>query len=75
MSMTTELACTHYWKIQTPQGPTSMGHCHHCGETAEFKNVPDELLMTMYSHNRASRDARKRAGALSRERSEANAIE
>jgi hypothetical protein len=30
--------CIHYWVIETPQGPTSMGRCKYCGATSEFKN-------------------------------------
>ncbi len=30
--------CTHYWVIETPQGPTSMGRCKFCGAVSEFKN-------------------------------------
>lgn len=29
---------THQWKIETPNGPTSQGHCDGCGETRVFRN-------------------------------------
>lgn len=31
--------CVHYWVISPPQGPTSVGICHVCGESREFPNV------------------------------------
>ncbi|MBM3939400.1 MAG: hypothetical protein FJ318_00625 [SAR202 cluster bacterium] len=30
--------CGHYWVIESPNGPTSKGHCKHCGTIREFKN-------------------------------------
>ena len=33
-----ETACTHYWVIASPNGPTSQGVCKLCGERAEFRN-------------------------------------
>lgn len=30
--------CTHWWKIETPAGETSMGICAHCGGTRPFSN-------------------------------------
>ena len=28
----------HYWEIEKPNGPTSLGRCKICGEVREFKN-------------------------------------
>ena len=34
--------CRHYWIIESPHGPTSMGVCKFCGAEKEFKNyLPD----------------------------------
>ena len=34
-----ELAtCVHYWLIESPNGPTSIGTCKGCGEEREFRN-------------------------------------
>ena len=30
--------CRHYWVIESPHGPTSIGVCKFCGEEKEFKN-------------------------------------
>ena len=30
--------CAHYWVIESPNGPTSVGACKHCGAVREFKN-------------------------------------
>lgn len=30
--------CTHYWVIESPRGPTSMGVCKLCGSVSEFSN-------------------------------------
>ena len=30
--------CRHYWIIESPKGPTSMGVCKLCGAEKEFKN-------------------------------------
>jgi hypothetical protein len=30
--------CTHYWVIEAPRGPTSIGRCKYCGTVSEFKN-------------------------------------
>ncbi len=32
------LNCTHYWNIETPQGPTSEGVCQRCGNRRDFMN-------------------------------------
>ena len=34
--VTTE--CMHFWIIDQPNGPTSVGVCKLCGETQEFRN-------------------------------------
>ena len=33
-----KLRCTHYWVIESPQGPTSLGRCKLCGAVSEFSN-------------------------------------
>ena len=33
-----EESCSHYWLIESPNGPTSTGECQNCGEVREFKN-------------------------------------
>lgn len=38
-----ESVCKHYWDIEPPNGPTSIGICRHCGAQDEFSNVPPEL--------------------------------
>ncbi len=30
--------CAHHWKIETPNGPASSGHCIRCGDTRLFAN-------------------------------------
>jgi hypothetical protein len=30
--------CTHYWVIESANGPTSRGVCKFCGEQREFRN-------------------------------------
>ena len=30
--------CQHYWVIESPDGPTSIGVCKHCGVVREFDN-------------------------------------
>ena len=31
--------CVHYWIIQAPEGPTSIGRCKYCGLEREFSNM------------------------------------
>ncbi len=31
--------CPHFWKIDSPDGPTSKAHCKFCGAEKEFDNV------------------------------------
>ena len=71
-SPSTKASCTHYWKLETPQGPISIGRCKYCREQRGFSNSPDILLLDLYTYNIASKRARKRAGELSRERALAN---
>ena len=35
---TTEATCVHYWIIECPEGPTSVGTCRNCGEQKVFRN-------------------------------------
>ena len=37
-----ELAHTHHWVLESPNGPLSKGKCA-CGETREFQNSSDSL--------------------------------
>ena len=30
--------CSHYWTIESPNGPLSLGVCKRCGEIRHFKN-------------------------------------
>ena len=34
--------CNHYWVINSPNGPTSVGTCRLCGDEKEFKNSVHE---------------------------------
>lgn len=33
-----EQGCRHYWVIESPNGPTSLGTCKWCGQLREFRN-------------------------------------
>lgn len=34
--------CSHYWLIETANGPKSRGICQYCGESRDFLNtIPD----------------------------------
>jgi hypothetical protein len=35
--------CRHYWIIESPNGPTSMGVCKFCHEGKEFDNYWPDL--------------------------------
>jgi hypothetical protein len=35
---TTGSDCEHFWMIESPNGPTSIGTCQHCGDKSEFRN-------------------------------------
>jgi hypothetical protein len=30
--------CTHYWVVDQPNGPVSIGNCKLCGHKEEFRN-------------------------------------
>ena len=45
--------CKHYWRINTPDGPTSIGKCKYCGEEREFVNNFEDILMEK-KHKKAS---------------------
>ena len=34
----TDSKCRHYWRIDSPKGPTSRGVCKLCGEEKDFYN-------------------------------------
>ena len=34
----TNIRCTHHWRIDSPEGPTSRGVCKLCGEEKDFYN-------------------------------------
>lgn len=36
--------CRHYWLIESPQGPTSLGRCKHCGAEREFPNSSSDFI-------------------------------
>ncbi|MFC2002679.1 hypothetical protein ACFLV4_01850 [Chloroflexota bacterium] len=38
--------CRHYWRIDSPNGPTSRGACKFCGEEREFSNSPPEFMLS-----------------------------
>lgn len=33
-----EEICVHYWNIEPPDGPVSLGICKKCGEKKQFRN-------------------------------------
>lgn len=33
-----ESDCPHYWAVESPKGPISVGVCKKCGEQKEFRN-------------------------------------
>lgn len=35
--------CSHWWKIERPEGILSKGVCRKCGEAREFRNSDREL--------------------------------
>lgn len=35
---TTTSDCEHFWLIESPNGPTSVGTCRRCGAKSEFRN-------------------------------------
>ena len=36
--------CHHYWVIDPPNGPTSTGHCKHCGRNRRFPNSSEDSI-------------------------------
>ena len=36
--MTIKIQCEHYWKLEPPNGPFSLGQCKKCKEYGAFKN-------------------------------------
>ena len=32
------IVCRHYWLIEAPEGPTSLGVCRYCGQERTFEN-------------------------------------
>lgn len=36
--------CRHHWFIQSPEGPTSLGRCKHCGAEREFPNSGSDFV-------------------------------
>lgn len=37
--------CTHFWVVQSANGPVSRGTCRYCGATREFKNYPTDCAI------------------------------
>jgi hypothetical protein len=35
---TSRMGCSHYWVIESPEGPISKGVCKYCGAVSEFSN-------------------------------------
>jgi hypothetical protein len=62
--------CPHHWQIPSPNGPTSIGMCKHCGETREFRNsIPGG------GWEREASEARKARAAAARAQSAAAAMQ
>ncbi|MFH1462532.1 MAG: hypothetical protein ABIG08_02500 [bacterium] len=38
--------CVHYWIIEFPNGPTSLGTCQNCGEERQFRNSMEDSNWT-----------------------------
>ena len=38
MTVAIDSPCVHWFKIEPPAGPTSVGRCQRCGEEREFRN-------------------------------------
>lgn len=36
--------CRHHWLIESPEGPTSLGRCKHCGTEREFSNSSSDSI-------------------------------
>ncbi len=41
---TEEPGCRHHWRIEAPNGSTSMGRCKLCGEIREFSNSSTDSI-------------------------------
>jgi hypothetical protein len=39
-----EPVCRHHWRIEAPNGATSMGSCKLCGEVREFANSSSDSI-------------------------------
>ena len=37
------LACIHYWVLETPNGTTSKGTCKLCGTEQDYYNTPEYM--------------------------------
>ena len=37
-------SCRHHWRIESPNGATSMGECKICGATKEFANSSSDSI-------------------------------
>lgn len=55
-------ACAHYWRVDAPNGPTSVGVCKHCGAIGEFRNsIPMGGWAREAAEARRAKAARARA--------------
>jgi hypothetical protein len=36
--------CRHHWRIESPNGATSVGSCKRCGEVREFQNSSTDSI-------------------------------
>jgi len=50
-------ACKHQWMIAPPNGPTSSGSCHLCGEKRDFVNYTEK---TTWGYNVSLEDLRRK---------------
>ncbi len=37
------MTCTHFWRLDSPNGPISHGVCKKCGAVRDFTNSPDGI--------------------------------
>ena len=44
------IACRHYWLIEAPEGPTSLGVCRYCGQERTFENRLETHLGDAHGH-------------------------
>jgi len=47
--------CRHHWRIETPNGSTSVGNCKVCGEIREFSNSSSDSIWENDSSDSGSR--------------------